>query len=229
MAATRLMQGSLFDPARPVVREDLPDAGFAAVPTGLAAIENLDDLRKTVLECHRCDLRKGCKGVVFGEGDSHAPLMLVGEGPGAVEDELGRPFVGTAGKLLDRILEAAGFQRGEVYIANIVKCRPPGNRLPTPEEAARCLPNLRAQIRIISPRMMICLGALSTQVLVDSKARITTARGTWHERDGVRVMPTFHPAALLRDPSKKRFVWEDFKKVRAAYDELKSGGQGPRV
>lgn len=229
MAATRLTQGSLFDPVMPVVRESLPDTRPTVVTTGLAAITNLDDLRKTVLGCSRCDLRKGCRGVVFGEGDPHARLMLVGEGPGAVEDELGRPFVGPAGKLLDKILEAAGFRRDEVYIANIVKCRPPGNRLPTPEEAARCLPNLRAQIRVISPRLMICLGALSTQVLVDSKARITTARGTWYERDGVRIMPTFHPAALLRDPSKKRFVWEDFKKVRAAYDELKNAGQGPRV
>ncbi|MCR4397898.1 MAG: uracil-DNA glycosylase [Firmicutes bacterium] len=188
-----------------------------------AAVTELDDLERLVLACRRCDLRQGCKQVVFGEGNPRASLMLVGEGPGAVEDELGRPFVGPAGKLLDRILEAAGFSRGEVYIANVVKCRPPGNRLPTAEEAARCFPNLRAQIRIISPRIIVCLGALATQTLVDGKAKITTARGVWYDRNGVKIIPTFHPAALLRDESKKRPVWEDFKKIRAVYDSLPGG------
>lgn len=216
MAGERFTQASLF--------EQLPqDTGFKPAPMPaagdeFAGITNLEDLKKAVLGCRKCSLREGCRGVVFGEGDPHAALMLVGEGPGAVEDELGRPFVGPAGKLLDKILNASGFAREEVYIANIVKCRPPGNRLPTPEEAARCFPNLRAQMRIIAPKLIVCLGALATQVLVDSRARITSARGTWYERNGVKIMPTFHPAALLRDPSKKKVVWEDFKKVRAAYN-----------
>lgn len=229
----RVTQVSLFDslavegvPRSTLAPAGPAPAGPAAAPAGdpFPEVTTLEDLRKAVLECRRCDLRNGCRGVVFGEGDPHAALMLVGEGPGAVEDELGRPFVGPAGKLLDRILAAAGFAREQVYIANIVKCRPPGNRLPTPEEAARCLPNLRAQMRLIAPRLVVCLGALATQVLVDSRARITAARGTWYERNGIRIMPTFHPAALLRDPSKKRPVWEDFKKVRTACDDLRNEG-----
>lgn len=241
--AERVTQGTLFDglqgssEAGPWTPGRWAGASQAMAPPAPEAVElhsdvtTLEDLREAVLECRRCDLRSGCRGVVFGEGDPRANLMLVGEGPGAVEDELGRPFVGPAGKLLDKILEAAGFARREVYIANIVKCRPPGNRLPTPEEAARCLPNLKAQIRVIAPRLIVCLGALSTQIMVDAKARITSARGTWYERKGLRIMPTFHPAALLRDPSKKRAVWEDFKKVRAAYEDLRSsegaGSQNP--
>ena len=186
-------------------------------------IDDLSVLEREVIKCARCGLRAGCKGVVFGEGNPRALLLLVGEGPGAVEDEVGRPFVGPAGQLLDRILAAAGFRREEVYIANVVKCRPPGNRLPTPQEAEECWPHLKAQIRIINPRIIVCLGALATQMLVDRNARITRSRGIWVERDGRLIMPTFHPAALLRDETKKKPVWEDFKKVREAYDAISRG------
>jgi len=147
--------------------------------------------------------------------------MFVGEGPGETEDQLGRPFVGRAGQLLDRILTASGFAREEVYIANAVKCRPPGNRQPGTDEAEACLPWLRAQIRLIRPKLIVCLGAAATGILLDPKLRITSARGKWHDRNGLRYMPTFHPAALLRDPSKKRPVWEDMKKVRAEYERLR--------
>lgn len=158
--------------------------------------------------------------MVVSRGNYESGVMLVGEGPGAQEDQQGEPFVGKAGQLLDRILEAAGFKRDEVYITNVVKCRPPGNRLPTAQEAAACYPFLAEQIRLISPRIIVCLGALATQTLIDPAARITRVRGRWSERFGARVMPTFHPAALLRDSSKKRPVWEDFQKIRDAYREM---------
>jgi DNA polymerase len=160
--------------------------------------------------------------VVFGEGSQNAAAIFVGEGPGETEDQLGRPFVGRAGQLLDKILVASGFSRNEVYIANVVKCRPPDNRLPSPDETEACLPWLRAQIRLIRPRIVVCLGAAATQVLIDARLRITTARGKWFERDGLRLIPTFHPAALLRDMSKKLPVWEDMKKIRAEIDKRRS-------
>lgn len=177
-------------------------------------------------ECARCRLRAGCRGVVFGEGDPDAKLMFVGEGPGRTEDELGRPFVGAAGQLLDRIIEAIGLTREQVYIGNVVKCRPPDNRLPLPDEAKACRPWLEEQIAIIDPAIIVCLGALATQTLVSPEARITRWRGQWYERDGRLVMPTFHPAALLRDPAKKRPVWEDMKLVRAKLWELESANNG---
>lgn len=152
--------------------------------------------------------------MVFGDGLEDADIMLVGEGPGQSEDEIGLPFVGRAGQLLDRILEATGISRPQVYITNVVKCRPPGNRLPNPNEIAACRGYLEAQIRLVKPRIMICLGALATQTLVDGKAKITQVRGKWFVRSGIMIMPTFHPAALLRNESLKRPVWEDFKQIR---------------
>lgn len=184
------------------------------------------DLASLVQEargCQRCGLRTGCRGVVFGEGDPRARLVLVGEGPGATEDELGRPFVGRAGELLDRILQAAGFTREEVYITNVVMCRPPGNRTPTEQEMATCMPYLEAKLRLINPAIVVALGATATRALVDPRARITQVRGAWHRRGPLQVMPTYHPAALLRDPSRKRPCWEDFQKVRDLYSELAAG------
>ncbi|HEY8393465.1 MAG TPA: uracil-DNA glycosylase [Thermaerobacter sp.] len=187
----------------------------------LLRIDDMDTLERVVKGCTRCRLRAGCRGVVFGDGNPRARVMLIGEGPGADEDRLGRPFVGRAGQLLDRILAACGFERQRhVYIANIVKCRPPGNRTPTPDERAACLPNLRAQMRLVNPVIVVLLGSTALQALIDPAARITRARGRWIQRDGVWYMPTYHPAALLRNPSLKREAWHDFKLVIDKYREL---------
>ncbi|MCL6559118.1 MAG: uracil-DNA glycosylase [Firmicutes bacterium] len=185
----------------------------------LSGVKSLEELKEKALACHRCGLRAGCSGVVFGEGNPEARLMLIGEGPGADEDRLGRPFVGKAGQLLDKILEAIGMERfTHTYIANVVKCRPPGNRVPHPEEAGQCLPWLYRQIELVSPGIIVLLGSTALQNLIDPEARITKARGQWLvSKSGIKIMPTYHPAALLRDTSKKRPVWEDFQKVRDEY------------
>ncbi|MBZ4655259.1 MAG: phage polymerase-related protein [Peptococcaceae bacterium] len=181
----------------------------------------LESLRAQVDTCQRCKLREGCQRVVFGEGNPEASLMLIGEGPGAEEDKLGRPFVGRAGQLLDKILEACGFERfTHTYIGNIVKCRPPQNRIPTDEERLTCRPYLHRQIGIIEPKIIVLLGATALQGLIDPQAKITKARGNWLMWQGIWVMPTYHPAALLRNPQLKRPTWEDFKKVVAKYREL---------
>lgn len=184
----------------------------------------LATLEESCRNCKRCSLGSSCRQVIFGEGHPRARLMLVGEGPGAEEDRLGIPFVGAAGKLLDRILEASGLERNELYITNIVKCRPPRNRLPDTDEVASCLPYLKEQIRLIDPPLIVCLGALATRSLIGSKNTLTRLRGRWYELEGRRYMPTFHPAALLRDGSKKRPVWEDFKKIAHTYEQVNSGG-----
>ena len=181
----------------------------------------LEELKAQVDTCQRCQLRQGCQRVVFGEGNPEASLMLIGEGPGAEEDRLGRPFVGRAGQLLDKILEACGFQRfTHTYIGNIVKCRPPGNRIPTAEERQICRPYLHRQIDIIMPKIIVLLGATALQGLIDPQAKITKLRGNWLQWQGIWVMPTYHPAALLRNPQLKRPTWEDFKQVVVKYREL---------
>lgn len=182
----------------------------------------LDALAEQARGCRRCRLREGCRGVVFGEGNPAARLVFMGEAPGAEEDLQGRPFVGAAGQLLDRILAAAGINRAEVYITNVVMCRPPFNRLPQPPEVEACRTFLEAKLRLIAPPLVVCLGALATQALVDPEGRITRMRGRWFEKDGRVYLPTFHPAALLRDPSKKKAVWEDFKMVIERYRSLQS-------
>ncbi|HHV07616.1 MAG TPA: uracil-DNA glycosylase [Firmicutes bacterium] len=183
---------------------------------------SLEELTEIITACRRCRLRDGCHQVVCGEGNPKADIMLVGEGPGKAEDEAGRPFVGAAGRLLDNILKAVDLSRSEVFIGNVVKCRPPGNRLPLPDEVKACEPYLRAQLRIIKPKIVICLGALAGKTLVDPSLRVTRDRGQWVDKDGFLIMPTFHPAALLRDPRKKRPVWEDFQSVIKRYDQLKA-------
>ncbi len=179
--------------------------------------EKLREVEEKALACKRCGLRAGCKQVVFGEGNPDARLMLVGEGPGGDEDRLGKPFVGRAGQLLNRILEAAEIPREDVYITNVVKCRPPGNRNPVQPEVDACSSYLAEQFKLISPEIVVCLGALATKTIIDKNAAITRVRGQWHEKEGMRVIATFHPAALLRDPSRKKPVWEDFKEVMKYY------------
>ncbi|MCL2497150.1 MAG: uracil-DNA glycosylase [Symbiobacteriaceae bacterium] len=178
-------------------------------------------LKLLVLNCQRCSLRQGCTQVVFGAGNEQAKLLVIGEGPGADEDQQGEPFVGAAGRLLDNILQTSGFsRRSNVYIANIVKCRPPGNRVPTPEERERCLPILREQFRRLRPKIVLLLGATAIQSILGTKEPIGKVRGTWQERGGVLFMPTYHPAALLRNPNWKKDVWEDMKEVVRLYREL---------
>ncbi|NLM45425.1 MAG: uracil-DNA glycosylase [Firmicutes bacterium] len=203
---------------KPCVRQVPHDAAVQAVRANPAAA--LAALQQEVAACSRCRLRKGATQTVFGEGNPQAKLMFVGEGPGADEDRLGRPFVGAAGKLLDKILAAAGFAREEVYIANVVKCRPPKNRLPVRDEVNACLPYLLRQLALIRPQIIVCLGALATQALIDDKARISVVRGRWFEKYNAKIMATYHPAALLRDATKKRPVWEDMKQVRDLYRTL---------
>jgi len=214
-------QFSLFESAGPSYEQVAgePVSGATFLPginpeEGYPDITRMSELKSLAEQCNRCPLRGGCSQVVFGDGLEDADIMLVGEGPGQSEDEIGLPFVGRAGQLLDRILEATGISRPQVYITNVVKCRPPGNRLPNPNEIAACRGYLEAQIRLVKPRIMICLGALATQTLVDGKAKITQVRGKWFVRSGIMIMPTFHPAALLRNESLKRPVWEDFKQIR---------------
>jgi len=181
---------------------------------------SLETWRQFCLTCRRCALREGARGVVFGEGNPHAAIMFVGEGPGGEEDKLGRPFVGAAGQLLSRILTAAGLAREDVYIANVVKCRPPGNRQPGREEIAACLPLLERQISLIDPLIIVCLGAVAAQALIRPDFAITKERGRWHELGKRLVMPSFHPAALLRDPHKKKAVWEDMQQVVKLYARI---------
>ncbi|MEA4891442.1 MAG: uracil-DNA glycosylase [Peptococcaceae bacterium] len=185
------------------------------------AAENLEELRRQAEACHKCALRQGCLKVVFGEGIPNKGLMVIGEGPGQDEDRLGRPFVGRAGKLLDLILESGGFSRQtNTYVANIVKCRPPQNRVPLPEEREACLPYLLEQIQLADPRIILLLGATALQGLVDPKAKISASRGQWIQWQGRLLMPTYHPAALLRNPGLKAPVWEDVKLVVDKYREL---------
>ncbi|TEB10120.1 uracil-DNA glycosylase [Pelotomaculum propionicicum] len=191
----------------------------------LSGVNSLEELKEMALPCKRCALRAGCTGVVFGEGNPNARLMLIGEGPGADEDLQGRPFVGKAGQLLDQILAAINLDRfTHTYIANVVKCRPPGNRAPRPEEAGQCLPWLYRQIELVSPDLIVLLGSTALQNLIDPEARITKMRGQWLvSKSGIKIMPTYHPAALLRDMNKKRPVWEDFQKVRDEYKIIAEG------
>ncbi len=183
-------------------------------------INDFEELRRVNLNCQQCGLRATCKQVVFGDGDAHAKLFLIGEGPGADEDQQGIPFVGRAGKLLDKILVAAELEREKVFISNVVKCRPPGNRLPKPDEVKVCRNYLEAQIRLIKPQIIVCLGSAASQAVIDPRARITQIRGRWLQRNGIKIMATFHPAALLRNESYKRPVWEDFKQIRDEYKKI---------
>ena len=159
------------------------------------------------------------KGLVYGEGDIAARVMMIGEAPGEQETLLGRPFVGRSGELLTRMIHAIGLERSEVYICNIVKCRPPQNRNPEPDEATACLGYLRAQVALVRPRVVVLLGKVACQYTIRDQVFITRDHGRWYEQKGVWFMPTFHPSYLLRDPAKKREAWEDFQKVRAKLNE----------
>jgi uracil-DNA glycosylase family 4 len=170
-------------------------------------------IREHLGECARCKLAAGRTHLVFGVGNPRAELMFIGEGPGADEDQQGEPFVGKAGQLLTKMIEAMGFRREDVYIANVVKCRPPGNRNPEPDEIAACEPFLGAQIAAISPKVIVALGKFAAQTLLRDTTPISRLRGSWTSYGGVKLMPTFHPAYLLRSPEEKKRAWEDLQLV----------------
>jgi DNA polymerase len=175
----------------------------------------LREIRDDIGDCTRCKLHKGRTNIVFGVGDPQARLMFIGEGPGADEDLKGEPFVGRAGQLLTQIIKAMGLTREQVYIANVVKCRPPENRNPEPDEIEQCSPFLRAQIASINPAVIVALGKFAAQTLLGVETPISRMRGQFHQMGPVPVMPTFHPSYLLRNPGAKREVWEDMKMVMA--------------
>ncbi len=175
---------------------------------------DLAELRATIGDCRRCKLWTGRTHLVFGVGNPQAKLMFIGEGPGRDEDLQGEPFVGRAGQLLtDIITKGMSLRREDVYIANVVKCRPPENRNPEPDEVASCEPFLKKQIDLVRPEIIVALGKFAVQALLQSKVPITRLRGNWHSYHGIKLMPTFHPAYLLRNPADKKLVWEDIKKV----------------
>lgn len=183
--------------------------------------ETLDEIRADLGDCRRCPLARGRRNIVFGIGAPRARLVLVGEGPGREEDERGEPFVGEAGRLLDRMLFAIGLERSEVYICNVIKCRPPGNRDPEPGEIAACRPFLERQLAAIAPEMILALGRVSSQSLLADNTPISRLRGQWRDYQGIPLLPTYHPAYLLRNPAAKREAWEDLKLV---LKRLRGGG-----
>lgn len=203
-------------PAPPLPRP-AANASAAADPLvepAVRAAATLDDLREVLGDCRRCKLCKGRNSIVFGAGDPHARLMFIGEGPGEDEDRLGEPFVGKAGELLDSIItNGMGLKRSDVYIANVIKCRPPNNRNPEPDEIVACEPFLMRQVELVKPEVIVSLGNFATQALLRDRTPISRRRGHWHDVAGTPLMPTFHPAYLLRNPVDKRLVWEDVKLV----------------
>ncbi len=191
----------------------------SALPAQSAALqtESFEDIRSDLGDCQRCKLASGRTHIVFGSGHAAAKLMFVGEGPGFEEDQQGEPFVGAAGQLLTKIIAAINLSRKQVYICNIIKCRPPGNRNPEPDEIEACLPFLERQIAAIQPDLICALGKVAAQTLLNSDVPISRLRGRFYDFNGIRLMPTYHPAYLLRNPDKKREVWEDMKMLMKEY------------
>lgn len=183
--------------------------------------QKVESLKENILKCTKCELAQTRNHVIFGEGNIHAGIFIIGEAPGYDEDSQGRPFIGKSGQLLDKILAACGFTREEhVFISNIVRCRPPGNRVPLPSEAAACMPWLLKQIEQIDPKILILLGSTALRYMAGPEHRITKEHGNWINCQNRLAMPVYHPAALLRDPTLKHDTWEDFKKIVFKYREL---------
>lgn len=209
-------------PAAPAPQRPKPKApaASAAPAPAKAALrvtgKTIEEIAGQIRTCSACPLHQSRTNTVPGEGNPTRPdILFIGEGPGAAEDAQGRPFVGEAGQLLDKMIAGMGYTREEVFIANIVKCRPPGNRVPLPEEMAACTPYLKAQIALIQPKLIVALGKTAIEALLKKPVAITRFRGTWCDLDGIPLMPTFHPAYLLRSPGKKGEVWADLKAVLA--------------
>ena len=215
--------------AKPVIESQIPAepatslfGDLSVAPARLeTSSESFENIWADVGDCTRCPLHERRTNIVHTEGNRKARLMFVGEAPGADEDAQARPFVGRAGQLLTKIIEAIGLKREEVLIGNVNRCRPPGNRPPTPEEAAMCKPFLLREIAAVQPEVIVVLGNTAMKNLLDVKQGITKVRGEFQDYHGVKVMPTFHPAYLLRDPSKKKETWEDLKKVRDYLERTK--------
>ena len=186
-------------------------AAPAASPGGTR--ESLEDIRADLGECRRCPLCETRQKIVFGAGSRNAPLLFVGEAPGRDEDIQGEPFVGEAGQLLTNMIKAMGYERSEIYICNLLKCRPPENRNPSPKEIAQCSPFLLRQVKAVAPRAIVALGSFAAQTLLNSTESISRLRGRFHDYHGIPLMPTFHPAYLRRSPEKKREVWADLQQV----------------
>ncbi len=180
---------------------------------------SLEEVEQRLGDCRRCKLHKGRHHIVFGAGNKQAKLVFIGEAPGYEEDMQGKPFVGKAGQLLTKIIESIGLTREEVYITNVVKCRPPGNRNPEPDEIASCEPFLIQQLEAIQPKLICALGTFAAQTLLKTKAPISKLRGKFYSYKNIKLMATFHPAYLLRNPQDKRLVWEDMKALRREYDK----------
>jgi len=208
----RDLQRYLNDVGWPRSPEPPPSSHGDAAPE-TRSDESIDALARSADGCSLCRLSEKRQTVVFGEGHPQAPVLFVGEGPGAEEDRTGRPFVGQAGQLLDQMIFAMGFERNEVYIANVVKCRPPGNRDPQEDEMAACAPYLERQIELIAPRVLVALGKPASRRLTGSSKPMGAMRGRWSSYRGIPLMPVFHPAYLLRNPKAKREVWQDLKLI----------------
>ncbi len=181
---------------------------------------NLEEVASACADCRKCELCSSRTQTVFGTGNAHADLLFVGEAPGEQEDATGIPFVGRAGQLLDKFLCAVGIERKDVYIANILKCRPPKNRDPLPSEEDACIDYLRAQVKLINPKVIVCLGRISAMRLIKEDFKITKEHGVWFERGGYLMTAVYHPAALLRDPRKKEDMLEDMKRIKEKLDEM---------
>lgn len=180
--------------------------------------DNWEDLEKSILECKKCRLCTNRTNIVFGQGNKKARLMFIGEGPGADEDKQGIPFVGKAGRLMNNAFQALEINREDVYIANIVKCRPPSNRVPEDDEVQTCLNYLRNQVILIKPKIIVLLGSTALKNILGKEYGITAVRGNWMEKNGIKYMPTWHPAALLRDENKKIEFWQDLKEAKKYID-----------
>lgn len=199
----------------------------ATIPSGeVGSTETLDAIREELGDCHRCALGEGRTNLVFGVGDPKARLVFIGEAPGRDEDIQGEPFVGEAGQLLTKIIAAMGFKREEVYICNVLKCRPPGNRNPQPAEIEQCGPFMLRQIKAIAPQALVAFGTFAAQTLLETKAPISKLRGHFHDYHGIPLMPTFHPAFLLRNAGMKREVWEDMQQVMGLLGMKAPGKKG---
>jgi DNA polymerase len=196
--------------------------GYVEADGRIPETPSLDEIRLDIGDCQRCKLARTRTNIVFGSGNANAELVFVGEAPGFDEDQQGLPFVGRAGQLLTKIIESITLKREDVYICNVLKCRPPDNRNPEPDEVGACNPFLKRQLATIRPKIVCCLGTFAAQTVLQVTAPISKLRGKFFDMDGIRVIATFHPAYLLRSPEKKREVWEDMKQIRAELFRLRS-------